>query len=437
MMKEYLGLLLVTWSLSVSAQEITPLKLQDALEVALKSNRELVIAKLDEEGSAAKFYQTNAVFLPQINISYTAFTSNNPLNAFGFKLQQQSITQSDFDPGRLNNPSATPNFMAKAELNQPLINLDMIYARNAAREQIGVYSYKTQRTKEYITFEVQKAYAQLQLAHEAVNVLTEALQTSNSIYTSTNNRFEKGLLQKSDVLQVQVQVAATESKLSEAKSSVKNASDYLSLLMGAKTGIVYSTDSITLANDNQTDEQKIPEGRADFQAMKAAIRAQDLMIQSGKMAYMPKLNAFANYIINDKSAFGFGSNSYLLGAQFSWNVFSGTSAKYKVSEYRVGRSKLEQQLTYQKEQSQLELDKTNRQLNDASFATIQYEAAVSQASEALRILKNRFEQGLVSSNDLLQAQSSLSQQKLMRAQAIFQYNTTKSYLQFLTSTSEK
>jgi outer membrane protein TolC len=58
-------------------------------------------------------------------------------------------------------------------------------------------------------------------------------------------------------------------------------------------------------------------------------------------------------------------------------------------------------------------------------------------SEALRILKNRFEQGLVTSNDLLQAQASLSQQKLMRAQAIFQYNTTISYLQFLTSTSEK
>lgn len=436
-MKEYLGLLLVTWGLSVSAQEIIPLKLQDALEVALKSNRELVIAKLDEEGSAAKFNQTNAVFLPQINISYTAFTSNNPLNAFGFKLQQQGITQSDFDPSRLNNPSATPNFMAKAELNQPLINLDMIYARNAAREQIHVYSYKTKRTKEYIIYEVQKAYAQLQLAHEAVTVLTEALQTSNSIYTSTNNRFEKGLLQKSDVLQVQVQVAATESKLSEAKSSVKNASDYLSLLMGTKTGMVYATDSISRVITDITKESQLPEGRADFQAMKAAIRAQDLMIQSGKMAYMPKLNAFANYFINDKSAFGFGSNSYLLGAQFSWNVFSGTSAKYKVSEYRIGRSKLEQQLTYQKEQSQLELDKTNRQLNDASFATIQYEAAVSQASEALRILKNRFEQGLITVSDLLQAQSSLSQQKLMRAQAIFQYNTTKSYLQFLTLTSEK
>lgn len=436
-MKEYLGLLLVTWGLSVSAQEIAPLKLQDALEVALKSNRELVIAKLDEEESAAKFNQTNAVFLPQINVSYTAFTSNNPLNAFGFKLQQQGITQSDFDPSRLNNPSATPNFMAKAELNQPLINMDMIYARMAAHEQINVYAYKTKRTKDFIILEVQKAYAQLQLAHEAVNVLNEALQTSNAIYTSTNNRFEKGLLQKSDVLQVQVQVTATQSKLSEAKSNVKNASDYLSLLMGTKTGIVYATDSISRVNNEQAIELQVNEGRADFQSMKAAIRAQDRMISSGRMAYMPKLNVFANYFINDKSAFGFGSNSYLLGAQFSWNVFSGTSAKYKVSEYQVGRYKLEQQLKYQKEQSQLELDKANRQLNDASFSIKQYETSVSQASEALRILKNRFEQGLVTSTDLLQAQASLSQQKLMRAQAIFQYNTTISYLQFLTSTSEK
>jgi outer membrane protein TolC len=439
MKRNFFRLLILTIGLSASAlaQEVAPLKLDEAIETALKNNKEVILASLEQESSVAKYHQTNAVFLPQVNLSYTAFTTNNPLNAFGFKLQQQSITQTDFDPRLLNNPSATQNFTAKAEVNQPLINLDMIYARKAAHEQIDLYSHKTKRTKEYVTFEVHKAYEQLQLAHDAVKVLTEALQTVNSIYTSANQRFEKGFLQKSDVLQVQVQVNAMESKLAEAKSNVQNASDYLSLLMGAKTGKIYSVDSIGKNNAIEIKENQVPDDRADFKAMQAAMNAQDQMVNSGRMAYLPKLNAFGNFQINDKSAFGFNSQSYLLGAQFSWNIFAGTASRNKVSEYKVERTKIEQQLSYQKEQSQLELNKTNRQLNDAAFAITQSETAVSQAEEALRILKNRFTQGLVTTNDLLQAQTILSQQKLTRAQAIFQYNTTIAYLQFLTSTSEK
>ena len=119
--------LLLAFGLSntILGQEMTHLKLQDALGFAFNQNHESILASLEQESSAAKFHQTNAVFLPLVNLSYTAFTTNNPLNAFGFKLQQQSITQTDFDPRLLNNPSATQNFMAKAEVNQPLINMDM------------------------------------------------------------------------------------------------------------------------------------------------------------------------------------------------------------------------------------------------------------------------------------------------------------------------
>ena len=123
------------------------------------------MAELDEESAAARFKQTNVVFLPQINLSYSAMSTNNPLNAFGFKLQQQSISQSDFNPELLNNPSATQNFMTKAEWKQPLLNMDMIHVRKAANQEIDVFTFKSKRTKEYLTFEVQKAYAQLQLAH--------------------------------------------------------------------------------------------------------------------------------------------------------------------------------------------------------------------------------------------------------------------------------
>ncbi len=78
-------------------------------------------------------------------------------------------------PDVLNNPSATRDFTTKLDVQQPLVNMDLLYKRKAAAKQTELYQYKTQRTKEYLTFEVKKAYLQLQLAYDAVKVLEEAI----------------------------------------------------------------------------------------------------------------------------------------------------------------------------------------------------------------------------------------------------------------------
>ncbi len=420
--------------LSASGQEVS-LSLDQALEAALRNNAEVKIAGLDEVSAEARYRQTGAMVLPQIKLSYTGMSTNNPLNAFGFKLQQQVITQNDFSPSLLNEPSATQNFTTKAELHQPVLNLDMWRMRQAAHEEQSVYALKTKRTKEYIVLQVQQAYAQLQLAYQAEAALEEASYTVNAIYTATENRFAKGYLQKSDLLQVEVQVKTTESKLAEARSNIQNASDYLGLLMGTDGGIIYKADTITRVAT--VPEPAIADDRADFKAMQFAIKAQEKMIQSGTMSYLPRLNAFGEYMINDSQAFGFGADSYLVGAQLSWTLFNGTATRNKIAAQRIERDKTVAQLALQKEQAQLELNKTMRQLNDARFAMQQQNVAVSQSAEALRIVQNRYQQGLVTTNDVLQAQSLFSQQRLLLAQTIYQYNITAAYQSFLTSTNEK
>ena len=418
------------------AQDTLKLSLQDAMDSAIQHNREIAIAKLDEKTASARFNQTKAVFLPQVNLSYTAAASNNPLNAFAFKLQQQSVSTSDFDPRLLNNPSTTQNYMARLDWTQPLLNLDRVYERRAADQEMDVNYYKTERTKEYVMFEVQKAYAQLQLAHQSVAVLNEALRTVNSIFETSKNYFQKGYTKKSDLLAVQVQVASTETKLAEAKSSVRNASDYISLLMGRSSGPIYAVDSLENKRTMGTFEMIVPPDRSDFKALNSALRAQESMINSAKMSRLPKLNAFASYMLNDKTALGFGSNSYLLGVQFSWTLFDGTVAYHRTAKQKIAHSRIEQQLEFQKEQSQLELNKTLRQLADNEFALRQYETSVAQAVEALRILKNRFNQGIASSDEILRSQTTLSEQKLLLTETVFKYNTTRAYIEFLTSTSK-
>lgn len=409
-----------------------PLTLQEALDAAQKNNHSIKLSQLDAETAQAKVKQTQAVFLPQVTLSYTAMSTNNPLNAFGFKLQQQSITQNDFDPQLLNHPSATQNFMTKGEVLQPIVNMDMLYMRQAAGFEAETYQFTYQRTQQYVVFEVVKAYAQLQLAHRGAAVLEDAVQTAQAVYTATNNRFEKGYLQKSDVLQTQVYVANTQSKLTEAKSNVQNASDYLSLLMGVHTGVVYAVDTAAQVVYTSVNET-LPENRADFQAMQAAVDAHDKMIKSNTMTYLPNLNAFGEYMFNDAEAFGFGSGAYLVGAQLSWRIFNGTATKNKIVTQRLERDKAVRELAYQKEQAVVEFNKAKRQQQDAKNLVNQQALAVAQAQEAFRLMQNRHAQGLVTTTDLLQAQTMVAQQKLGWAQAVFQLNTAQAYLLFLTT----
>jgi outer membrane protein TolC len=423
---------------TVSAQDSSKvLKLDEAIASAISNNKAVQLAKLDESIAASNYKQTEAIYLPQVGFSYSAMSTNNPLNAFGFKLQQKSITQNDFNPALLNHPGSTGDFMTKLELQQPIINMDMLYKRKAAAKQTELYQYKTQRTKEYLTFEVQKAYLQLQLAYDAVTVLEEAMQTTKSVYTSTNNYFKQGLIQKSDLLNAQVQVTTVETNLAKANSNIRNASDYLSLLMGVADGVVYQPDNSVQSAITVTDSAvKIAPNRSDFVAMQKALEASDLMITSSKKSYLPKLNAFGAYQFNDNSMLGFGANAYLAGIQLSWNIFKGNSTKNAIATQQLERNKLAEQLTQQKEQSQLELNKAHRDLADAQFDIQQQKASIEQATEALQILQNRYTQGLVKTTDILMATTQLSQQKFSLAQAVFNSNVTKAYLQLLIATGK-
>jgi outer membrane protein TolC len=434
--KTGLWLLFLSFAGTLTAQsKQTFLSLKSAIDSALANNKDLQLAGLDEKIAASRFKQTDAVFLPQVDLSYSAITTNNPLNAFGFKLQQQTVKQADFNTDVLNHPGNTSDFSTKAQLQQPILNLDLLYMRKAAAKETETYQLKTQRTREFIAFEVEKGYLQLQLQHEEVKVLKDALVYARSVYDFTNNRVEQGLFQKSDALNVKVQVSSFETKLAEAESNVKNASDYLSLLMGTPYANIYTTDSSAPAiTAHSPGDTLVPGSRADIAAMQTAIDASELMIQSTRKSYLPKVNAFATYQLNDAAALGFSASSYLAGVQMSWSIFKGNSVKNKIATQRLEKTRLREQLDQVHQQSQLELNKTWRQLEDAKFQISRQQTAVQNAEEALRILKDRYEQGLTNSTDVLLAQTQLAQQKLGLSQAVYNHNVTFYYLQFLTTT---
>ncbi|NLP59000.1 TolC family protein [Lutibacter sp. B1] len=415
-----------------ASQELVPITKTEVLSKVSEDNISIKISEEEFNQARADYRQTNAVFLPNITASYTGIATTNPLMAFGSKLNQEILTQNDFNPALLNDPSQIENYATKFEIQQPLINLDGIYQRKAAKSKMEAMSLKTERTQDYLVFEVEKAYMQLQLAYKAVAVLEKALKAANDNKKLADNSFKQGYLQRADVLNVEVRVTEVQNQLQTAKSNVQNASNYLSFLMNDENYVVYTpSDELTVATFT-VEDKTISENRSDIKAMQLASNAYEAMNKADKMAFLPRLNAFGSYELYDDQIFQGDANGYLIGAQLSWDIFQGSKrfGKEQKSKAEFEKSKLEYKQYVS--QSNLELNKAKRAFLDAENKLKLTSLALQQSEESLRIRTNRFKEGLEKTSDLLIAETQYAQKQLEYYQTIFEYNYAQAYLQFLT-----
>ncbi|WOD42975.1 TolC family protein [Hwangdonia lutea] len=420
------------FGVSMQAQEIIPVSKNEVFVKVSENNSSIKISEEEFKQARADYRQTNAVFLPNITLIHTAMATTNPLMAFGSKLNQEILTQNDFNPALLNNPSQIENYATKLEIQQPLINLDGIYKRKAAKSKMDAMLLKTERTQDYLAFEVEKAYMQLQLAYKAVTVLEKALDAANANKNLAENSFKQGYLQRADVLNVEVRVTEVQNQLQSAKSNVQNASNYLSFLMNDDAFVLYTpTDELTMETFT-LENRTVSENRSDIKALKLASNAFEAMNKADKMAFLPTLNAFGSYELYDDQIFQGDANGYLFGAQLSWNIFQGSKrfGKAQKSKSELEQSKLEYKQYVS--QSNLELNKAKRAFLDAENKLKLNTLALEQSEESLRIRTNRFKEGLEKTSDLLLAETQYAQKQLEYYQTIFEYNYAQAYLQFLT-----
>lgn len=406
----------------------------DLKQKLTEKNLQLQIARKNYQSAKADYQQSNALFLPNITASYTGMATTNPLMAFGSKLNQEILTQSDFNPALLNDPKTTQNFATKIEIQQPLVNLDGIFGRQAAKAKMEAFQLQTQRTEEYLALEVSKAYMQLQLAYKAVSVLGKAESTAKANLKLVENYFKQGLLQKTDVLNVQVRVNDISNQLQYAKSNVQNASDYLAFLINEDNQGKTFKPSEELDNMIKVEvaDWQLSDNRKDIQAMQKSSEAYQKMLTMSKMSFLPRLNAFGSYELYDSRFLGTAAKGYLVGAQLSWNLFDGYKSVGKYDKAKADFQKASLETELYKKQSQLEFNKTNRQLKDAENKVGLSKLAFEQAQEAYRIRQNRFAQGLEKTTDLLVSETQMIQKELEHLQAVFEYQFTQEYLTFLT-----
>jgi outer membrane protein TolC len=425
----FLLLLIGSYSYSQSEQLISK---QEVIEKVIANNNNIKISEQDVLMAKGDYNQTNSILLPEVSISYTGITTTNPLMAFGSKLNQEILTANDFNPTLLNNPYKIEDYSTKIEIKQPLINVDGIFQRKAAKAKLEAITLKSERTKDYIYFEVEKSYMQLQLAYKTVEVLEKAKTAALENKRIADNSFKQGYLQRADVLSIEVRVTDIENQLQYAKSNIKNTSNYLSVLMNDTSySILKPIDNLEVAELEVLD-QIISDDRADIQAMKLSSDAYKQMYKADKSSFLPRLNAFGNYELHDDKVFQGDANGYLLGAQLSWTIFEGSKRLGKTQKSKAEYEKAKLNFDNYKAQSQVELYSVNRMLQDAKNNLQLSQLALEQSQESLRIRTNRFKEGLEKTSDLLISESQYAQKQLEYYATVYQHNYALAYYKYLT-----
>lgn len=407
------------------------LTLPDAIDQMRINNTQLKIQRQEIELSQSELSGSLSGFMPRLSASYTGFYTNDPLNAFGFKLQQGRITQYDFDPSLLNDPDALGHFNTKFLLQQPILNADVLAARKALKEKIRAVEYQQQFAESMLSVEITKAYTNLQFLYEARKAVKQGISAYQEVLRNTENMEKQGYAKPSDVLQVKVGLTEVQNKDIEISNTIANLSDYLSWLMGKDTSAIYIPADTLVQNTFAGNDRRFSENRADVLAMKDGLQARNHLITMHKLALVPRVNGFGEFNLYDKGPFGFGSNGFMVGVSLSWDIFNGNETYNKIRQSQIGLHKAESEMQLYIEKQQLEIAKAQKDLAYHQARIQLAETAKAQAAETLRILENRYAEGLEKTSDILVSQAGNLEKQVQYLEAVKDYNLTVIQIEFL------
>jgi TolC family type I secretion outer membrane protein len=419
----------------------SPLTLEDAIRTALEKNPRISAARFQLDASAARITQARSGLYPRIDFSESYSRTNNPALVFSTRLNQEQITTQDFDPSSLNDPSSIQNFASVLSLSMPIYEAGQVrIGVDQARLGQESATLSADRVRQEVISTVVASYIGVLLLQDQLEVIRQTLESAKANRKIIQSRVQSGLAVKSDFLRAQVRVAELEQEQLNARSQVDVARATLNAAMGISTDearhpIPFKREE-TKPDNLEKWLQVAFQNRPDLKEMRLQELSAEQEVKKAKMAHLPGLFLTGNYEI-DSEEYDRTANNYTVGLVLRANLFSGFGLQAKVREALANLQQAKAGLR------QLELAigvETRKAYSQAvsSFERIQVaEAAVAQADEGLRIVRNRYESGLFTIVNLLDAELALQQARIQYLRALYDHKLGLTRLHLAAGTTEE
>jgi outer membrane protein TolC len=415
-------LMLIPVAISFAGDAPGELTLAEGLKIAVQSNRIVSIAAFESALSSSDIISARAGMLPRVNAFFnqtmlahqpgavmlgrSAYTAQNSFLSYGVNMRQ---TLYDF--------GATGSRYDAAKASLELTRLDTMRIRNlVALDFILTY------------YDLLESGKMIETAGKDVERLASHLSTAQ-------NLFQEGVITKNDLLQAEVRLSDARQKLFTVKNLRElNASRLNNILARPLTSEVKASETVqepAVPLDVESLWDTAVKRRPELEIIAGEIKVTELEERVKRSEYFPRFFAEGGYNYVD-NRYALHDENWALVLGLDVNLFSGGATNAAVTKVRHKRSQLEKRKEKLVEDIKLEVERAFLDLKSASEKVAVSKDAVGQADENLRINKVRYEEGIGTATDVLDAITLLSTAEtnycragydLERAQAALLYAT--------------
>ena len=383
--------------------------LEQAIDTALSNNPELGILQARIEQANAQLGESLASFYPQLKASLSYQHSDNPAQAFAMIIAQRRLSLSGSD---FNHPGGVDNYRPEVSASYSLFRGGQDYYRKQAAE-LGVETSELEKsaTLNQLVNHVTAAYYGELAAMEAHTISQRSITAVQSELDQSRIRFDAGVLLKSDVLSLEVQLAEAKDAEIQTANAIELAQSMLKTLLGLSSNEAFAI--------NTTQQAALPAAPAVFEALlnqalsshpelkaaekRVAIAEQQLKV--AQAAHLPRADAFVSYGSDSKDlAFSSNRDNVTAGVMVEVDVFSGFATQEKIK-------KAEHELTAVQETARQTRLRIENQLKSAQLKLLEAlnraqvsDLAVQSAEEALRLVNEQRQAGVVTVTRYIEAE---------------------------------
>lgn len=383
---------------SIEAQQKTSLTLDEAIHLAWAKSNEVALADTKMNTKKLELQSVKNGQYPDVKISG----------------QYQRLANASIDFKVNENPDNKPlpivNQLMIGQINASLPLFYGFKIQNSIRLSNNLYQAEAAsalQTKEEVAMIVVNYYASLYKAQKTVELLKENQKSAEQRVTDFIELEKNGIIPRNDLLKSQLQASKVQLSLDGAISDLNIVNiELVSLLrMDSKTNLEIKESDFAdfQVGSVPTNDKTALENRQDLASIRLQEKASLASIQIAKSGYYPSISIIGGYTALDLKNIITIQNAMNLGVGISYDL-SGilkNASNVKIAESKALEvQNAEIMLT---DYIKIQVQKAIENYNLALKQDLLYNQAVEQASENYRIIRDKYDNGLSDTNDLLEA----------------------------------
>lgn len=398
----------------------TPLTLEDALAQGLANSQRLAEFEARAAAAAASEQGRAAARLPSVSL-LGGYTRTNHVTEF-----------SVFAPGGPRTviyPDVPDNYRTRVDLQWPIYTAGHLDAlERAAKAEHDATGEDLTAARADLRLEITRAFWALVTAREAEQVVAKALDVIGAHVSDLRTRLDQGLIPPNDVLTAEAQESRQRLLFIQAANQRGITEADLQRLLGpGAPGHIEPQSSLAVpepatgAADTLIAQAR--QQRPERHALDDCVSAAKERTTAAERAAWPQLFVAGGYDYARPNPRIFPraaqwEDSWDVSVNASWSLWDGgrnraeraeAAALARAAEARAGD--FDQQLVFEVRQRRLEVDSSRAAITTAADG-------VRAATEAYRVVGDRFRAGVATNTDVLDAESDLLQAQLEQTRAL-------------------